>query len=432
MGFLAAPGLAEEDPARVDLQSSERGRITLVVRDASIAEVCEMLSRHERVNIMLGEGVEGDVSISLYDESFDRVVRAVAEAGGYVAARRGRGYAILDRDSLGKDAVDGNTIIRTMQVHYTEASVVAEILEKHLSRYGELTVLSERELIVVEDLPEFVDRIAALLDEIDRQPRQILIEAKIFEVSLEESQNLGIDWVRTFEAFDGVAEVGVVGLANPAQPGLVFDIITPEMIVLLTSLADDGRVRTLATPSLLTLEHEEAEVVIGDRLGYRVITTQNTITSESVEFLESGVILRIEAAVDRSGRIMLAVHPEVSTGVIDDGLPSQTTTEVTTRLIAEDGRPVFIAGLIRDRSTARDRGIPYLKDIPVAKYLFSRDESFGLRTETVVILTAHAVDASRERAAGEKTRWVPDFERGVAEGRRALDADLASPPVQEP
>ena len=95
-----------------------------------------------------------------------------------------------------------------------------------------------------------------------------------------------------------------------------------------------GRVRTLSTPTLLALEYEEPEVIVGDRLGFRVTTTINQVTTESVEFLESGVILKLKAWVDREGRLLLQVHPEVSTGVIDDGIPNQTTAEVTTTLLA--------------------------------------------------------------------------------------------------
>ena len=103
-----------------------------------------------------------------------------------------------------------------------------------------------------------------------------------------------------------------------------------------------GRVRTLSTPKLLALEHEEAEVIIGDRIGYRVTTTINQVTTESIEFLESGIILNVQPYVDRNGRIMMDIHPEVSTGTItNDGMPNQTTTEVTTQLLADDGQTIF-------------------------------------------------------------------------------------------
>ncbi len=425
---LGGPAGAES----VDYRGGKGRPITLVVRNAPVVEVFEMLAREEQVNVVVGKDVEGEVSVNVFEESVDRAIRAVAEAAGYVAERRGRGYVILEPDLVGKHSANGNTVIRTLQVHYSDPEVVSKILEKHLSRYGELTVMPSRRLVVVEDLPDFVERIEHVLGELDEEPRQILIEAKILEISLEDEETYGIDWVRTFELFDGTADIGVAGLATAAPPSFFFDFIDGDMALLLTALAEDGRVRTLSTPTLLTLEDEEAEVVIGDRLGFRVVTTINEVTSESVEFLESGVILRITASVDRAGRIMLKVHPEVSTGIIEDGLPNQTTTEVTTRLIAEDGQTIFIGGLIKDRTTQGERGLPFVKDIPILDWLVRRNERFGLRAETVVLLTAHVMEPGRTHAAREKTRWVPAMEPQLEERRRALERSFELQPDDPP
>ena len=83
------------------------------------------------------------------------------------------------------------------------------------------------------------------------------------------------------------------------------------------------------------------------------------------DFLESGVILRVTPTVDTAGRIMLSIHPEVSTGNIVDGVPSQATTEVTTRLLVPSGRTVFIGGLMKHSLTERNQGVPGLKRVPV-------------------------------------------------------------------
>ena len=127
----------------------------------------------------------------------------------------------------------------------------------------------------------------------------------------------------------------------------------------------------MSTPKLLALEDQEAEVVIGDRLGFRVTTTINQITSETIEFLESGVILRVLPSVDGRGRIMLTIHPEVSTGRVEDGIPNQVTTEVTTQMLVEDGQTVFIGGLIRRSLDQNREGVPVLGDIPFVGRVFS-------------------------------------------------------------
>ncbi len=426
---LALLGSPASGRARSELDRSRAESITLVVRDTEVREVFEMLSRKENVGIALGDDIEGKVSISLFDVGLDEAIRSIAQAAGYGVERRDGTYVILDFDEVGQDRPDGVTDIRSFKIQYTDAEDVETILEKHLSRYGQITALPERRLIVVEDLPEFLDRVEGLLEEVDRQPSQILLEAKVLEINLSENDVLGVDWSRIAQVDGARLEVGVDGLANAGAPGLFFNLLTNNLEGALEALTEQGRVRALASPRLLTIENEEAEVLVGERLGFRVTTTINQVTTESVEFIDSGVILRFTPSVDREGRILLEIHPEVSTGTITDGIPSVTTTEVTTQLLAENGERIFIGGLIRDSATESRRGVPLLSRIPFLGLLFSRSEWINRSTETVVIVTPTLRDPGRDAAAlpGTADR-IDDFEPALDERRRQMQDDLDFPP----
>ena len=371
--------------------------ITLTFRDTPIEEVYEMLSRQARVNVLLGKGVSGDISVNLYDVSVEEAIRHIADAAGYVVERRSHTYIVLDREDAGKDSTHGNTQIRSIKVQYSDPKVVADVLTKHLSRYGKITTLEDRRILVVEDLPEFIDRIEELLSKIDIEPRQILIEAKILEVTLNTDETFGIDW----SIFGRDITAGTRGLASPLGPGFFVDLVTQDLELFLSALARKGRVRTLSTPKLMLLENEEAEVIIGDRIGYRVTTTINQVTTESIEFLETGVILNVKGSVDRDNRMLLEIHPEVSTGEVQDGIPSKRTTEVTTQLLTEDGQQVFIGGLITRASTENRTGVPLVSDIPLVGPFFSRQEQAVLNKETVVVITPHLVSLSGDKATAE-------------------------------
>jgi type II secretory pathway component GspD/PulD (secretin) len=278
-------------------------------------------------------------------------------------------------------------------VQYSNTKTVSEILTKYLSRYGKITTLNERSLIVVEDLPDFVGRIGRILAEIDVQPQQILIEAKILEITLDDSESFGINWNKVFSSGGTTGSIGTAALAAPVVgPRFFFSLVNTNLEVFLAALSSKGRVRTLSTPKLLALENQEASTVIGDQTGYRVTTTINQVTTESIQFLESGVILRVTPSVDERGRIMMKIHPEVSTASISDGIPSKKSTEVTTQLLAEDGQAVFIGGLIKTTAEQRRTGVPLLGDIPVLGNLFVRSEDkIGPNAETVVMITPHIV-----------------------------------------
>ncbi len=202
----------------IDVRGTDSGLISLVVRDTPIEEVFEMLSRKERVSILISKGVAGAVSLNLFDVTLDRAIEAIAESGGYVAERRPSGYMILERKEAGLDKARANTIVRALKVQYSDPSSVAEILSKHVSRYGEVNVFEARRLVIVEDLPDFVEKIEGLLAEIDREPRLILIEAKILEITLDETDKFGIDWEKLFSGGEGT--FGTRGLSPDGATGL--------------------------------------------------------------------------------------------------------------------------------------------------------------------------------------------------------------------
>jgi type II secretory pathway component GspD/PulD (secretin) len=179
-------------------------------------------------------------------------------------------------------------------------------------------------------------------------------------------------------------------------------------------------------PKLLALEHQEAEVVIGDRLGFRVTTTINQVTTESIEFLESGVILRVTPNVDDDGQVMLAIHPEVSTGAIDPitGIPSQATTEVTTRMIVPDGQTVFVGGLIKHRVDESKSGVPLIGRIPVVGRLFSNRNSTTTNTETVVLITPTVLQQGESLIDRDSMDKIDKLEREQLRDGEKLDAEM--------
>jgi len=417
----AATPVVRSTPAAIPPVETAASATSFMFRDTPIAELFEMIARRERINIVLGKGVTGNVAVSLYDMSPREAIYAIAEAGGFQVVVRGNGYAIVSPAQAAAETVPAQQMeVRALKVQYSDPALVAEILAKYVSRGGKITVLPQRQMIVVEDTPAGMVRIIALLREVDVQPRQILIEAKILEITLDDNENFGIDWTRIFSA-DGVNGIGTTGLAQRGIAGLVFNYVNNNVSVYLTALANKGRVRTLATPKLLALENQEATTNIGDKLGYRLTTTINNVTSESIQFLETGVILRVTPSVDSDGKIVLRVRPEVSSGSVSAGIPSKKTTEVSTQMVAEDGQPILIAGLIKTSDGKRRIGVPLLGDVPLIGQLFTNNETTGSSTETIVMITPHIMKNAQTRALEQ-----PALDK-VQEAERELNSTLAAP-----
>jgi type II secretory pathway component GspD/PulD (secretin) len=401
---------AEQAPAARAAVGEER--VNLNFRATPIEEVFDMLSRKDRINIILSKGVTGTVSVNLYNVTVREAIFSIAQAAGYWVEVRNGDYIVLGKETS-LDYPGANTQIKTFKVHYSDTKQIADILSKYVSRYGKVTPLIGRKLIVVEDLPGFAKRMGRLLEELDVHPKQVMIEAKILEISLDDSERFGVDWKLLFSSSSGTrGSFGTSGLAsgNAAAPGqgFFFSILDKNLELFLNALATKGRVRTLATPKLLALENQEAKAVIGDSTGYKVTTTINLVTTESVQFLESGVILKVTPSVDQRGRVLMKVHPEVSSASLASGVPSKKSTEVTTELLCEDGQSIFIGGLIKRGSFLERQGVPVLKDIPVIGSLFSSNSETVTASETIVIITPYLIREPKDadRLSEEKVRQV--------------------------
>ena len=398
-------------------------RFNVNFRATPIEEVFDMLSRKDGTNIILSKGVTGSVSVNLYNVTVKEAIYRVAQAAGFWVEERGADYVILGADYPGV-----GTQIKTFKVQYSDVRQVAEIIAKYVSRQGKVTPLIGRRLIVVEDVPGFAERIARLLEELDVPPRQVLIEAKILEVALDDTETLGINWRNVFGGTATTGTRGNFGTSGLAQgtptapsPGFFFSIIMNDRLeAFFSALATRGRVRTLATPKLLALENQEAKTVIGDSTGYKVTTTINLVTSESVQFLESGVILKVTPSVDERGRVLMRVHPEVSSATLSGGIPSKKSTEVTTELVCDDGQSVFIGGLIKTGSSRERDGVPGAMDAPFLGWLFRNKTESVTHTETIVIITPYVVNDPRQARnfSDEQVRRVQESADAILEHRK--------------
>ncbi len=388
--------------------------VNMSLRNTSIVEAMEMLSKQNRVNILLSKEITGAISLNLYDVTVDDAIKSIARAAGYLAEEKDGTYFIITPTESGKFN-RGNTQVKTFKVQYSDPRSVENIIKNHLSDFGKVTALPDRSLLVVEDTPEFIQSSSQIIREVDKQPLQVLIEAQILEVTLNDSESYGVDWRKLFNSDGGTGSYGFNGLASANSNGLVLELVTPNIEFALNMLSTEGRVKTLSTPKLLAVENQEAEVVIGERIGYKLTTTINQVTNESIAFLQSGVILKVKPLVDDLGRILLDIHPEVSNGTVSGGIPSQTTTEVTTQVLVDNGQTVFIGGLIKRNQTDNQDKVIGLGDLPLIGGLFKNSSKATLNTETVVILTPRIISDDNKNFSDPINQRINQFQQALGD-----------------
>jgi general secretion pathway protein D len=265
--------------------------------------------------------------------------------------------------------------------------------------------------------------IEGMLRKIDIIPLQVLIEATIAEVTLNDTLTYGTQF------FLGHTVAGVLSFsppispATPLPPGAVTSIAGipqgfapnfPGFVLangireVINLLAGVTQIKVLSAPQLMVLDNEPARLQVGSLVPVLTQSQQSTISANapivnSVDYRDTGVIMLVTPRVNSGGLVTLDISQEVSdvasltTGNINS--PTFNQRLLRTRVAAQDGQTVGMAGLIRDSDTQGNSGIPVLKDVPVLGGLFSSQTNSRVRTELLVLITPHVVRDQRDARA---------------------------------
>lgn len=242
-----------------------------------------------------------------------------------------------------------------------------------------------------------VERAKEALARIDVAPPQILIEARVVEISADVDNTLGVLW-----DFSATRANFSLSTPNPPDRGnfgtIVFGRLTRDAINVsakLDALFKDNRARLLANPKLLVLNAKQAQIFIGDEVRYieSVQSTQNGVTVTTGR-VNVGIQLNVAAKTNPEGDITLQIHPEVSliTGFlktpVGGEIPqvSRRFADSTVRL--RSGETLVIGGLISQRDLKLVQKVPLLGDLPILGYLFKQTNTKRNNTEIMVFLTA--------------------------------------------
>jgi len=253
---------------------------------------------------------------------------------------------------------------------------------------------------VIINAPEAIQvRLQQVLNEIDREPAQIFIEASILEVTLNKDFSYGVDWSK-------IASHGDLTVSNFTDKNTGFNTIAPgfsatyvgsDISAAITALSSESKVRIVSAPKITTVENAPATLEVGDQVPIVTQTAQSITNGDapvinSVDYRNTGVLLKVTPRITNGDRIQLEVSQEVSSvaKTVTSGIDSPTINQrkMDSNLIVPEGTVVALGGLISSNDSTVDNGIPGLKSIPVVGKLFKGETNTHDRTELVVLLQA--------------------------------------------
>ncbi|HYC74693.1 type II secretion system secretin GspD [Brevundimonas sp.] len=255
-------------------------------------------------------------------------------------------------------------------------------------------------LILLADDAEYRN-VLDIVRELDAPPPQVLIEATIAEVTLNDRLRFGVQWFFDDGDLTGGFSSGANDDAAPGFPGLSVRYLNLDVRAVLNALSTVTDVQLISTPRILVLSNESAELQVGDQVP---IITQTAVglnddsrIVNSVQYRDTGVVLSVTPRVTESGRMFIQIEQEVSevSGTTSSDIDSPTIQQrrLSTRIQVEDGQLVVLGGLLRSSRSLGDTGVPYLSRIPALGALFRSRDTTERQTELVMFLRPTVIRA---------------------------------------
>ena len=469
---VTTPSETKPEEQIVSVDSLEKAEnVTLDFKEADIRNVLKIISYKSGVNIVTTPEVLGNVTIRLVDVPWEKALDVILKTYGFGYEKQGSIITVAPIEkltALKKQEVElaqvQPTVTEVFNLKYIDAQDAKKALEAQLSPRGKITVLemtgqagwefggtelgkrkrvtkelmARSKVLIVSDIQPAMDKIREVVAQIDIKPQQLLIEARIMEVSRDKLRDIGFDWgtgtggaatstvtpvaIQESDAGTATRKLGGNVLGSQVSPAafspksssitgvepyntgltLLFQKLNGmQFDAMIHALEEDIHTNTLSAPRIMALNNQEATILIGTRypiLKQETVTAGSSpVTTVTLDYYQDiGIQLNVVPQIGADNYINMVVHPAVTSYTTTLGTspalyPIMDTREAETRVFMKDGETVVIGGLLKDVLTKGTTGIPFLRNIPIFGAFFRRDTYDTAKIDLLIFITARIV-----------------------------------------
>jgi type IV pilus secretin PilQ/predicted competence protein len=399
---------ARGNPAAGGGKAMGSNRITIDAQGADIKTVLRTISDYSGKNIVYGPEVKGEVFIHIKDVPWEEALDILLRANGYGYREEFGMIRVSEMGRLTKEELEMQSAdrkkddllplqTRIIFVNNSNAEEMKDALQNIVSQRGKLDVDKGSNSLIVNDTEPVIDKIQELVKTLDRKTFQVDINAKLVDMDVEATRELGIDWGLLNLHASGFSGVGSADVSSPiaSSAGTVkFGTVRSwgELNAVLQMLEKSNKANIISNPRITTMDNREARILVGKEIPLIVADEAgNPIT----ELTKIGIMLQVTPHVNADKTITLDMHPEVSdlqSESTAQGGIIISTNEADTRVVVKNGETAVIGGLIKNSQTSERRGVPILKDVPFFGWLFSSNSKADKKQELVIFVTPTIVE----------------------------------------
>lgn len=429
------PLTAEEiRQAKLKKQVFTGKRISLNFQNISIRAVLQLLADFTGINMVVSDKVQGDITLRLNDIPKDQALDIILTTQGLDKRRKGNVMLIDTKASMDKmeeDQLKSQQTIEKLepirsdliQINYAKAADIAVLIKDKqnslLSDRGKISVDARTNTIWIQDTGTKIEEVRELIKQLDIPVKQVLIEARIVEVTKDFSQDIGIRWgvsrpthlSGTLEGANelarGTAPANVVPLerrlnldlaaapltgATPASVGIALAKLNDNILLdlELSALESEGRAELISSPRLITTNQQAAVIESGEEIPYQEATSSG---ATAVAFKKAVLSLKVTPQITPDGKILmdLQINQDTPSPQTFLGVPAIITKEIQTNVLVNNGQTIVLGGIYKQDKNKVINRIPFFGELPVVGILFSNRQITLKNEELLIFITPRII-----------------------------------------
>lgn len=400
-------------------------KVNFDFQNANVVDVIRMIARVSGMNVLIGSGVSGKVTMKMHGVPLKNVLSVILEAYGLGMVKNHGIYYINSSSNISSaivaeekaKAVSEHKITRIVPVNYVSASDLVDKIKPVLSAAGHVLYDKSLHALLISDIPAKVDEAEKLVKMLDKKTPQVEIVAKMVEVDSGYSREFGINWNAGYLApapQSSNAAVtpnyfGAQTTGNPTGPGLSPSLTTQpgagtfsvgilnsyaSINATLQALESLSKAKSIASPKIIVLNNQKATIEKGQTL--YLPSAAGVGTSAAPQAVTAQLSLEITPHVMSNGEVKLNINS--SNNSVAPAAPTGTQSEATldtesanSIVIVKNGQTVVLGGVYETNKIVGNNGVPLLMNIPLLGWLFKYETVTYSRDELLIFITPKVV-----------------------------------------
>ncbi len=411
-------------------------QFSMEFRNAEIKDVLRAVGQAASLNMIISDTVSGQVSMSLKDVDLLEALEAILKTKGLTYVREGN----IMRVVAVSEARDEDLETRIFPLGYASGKDVLSVIEKIKSDHAKVSNDTRMNAVVVKDLSLNIDRMERLIRNLDMRTPQVMIEAKIVEVSNTYARELGIQWGGKYAGTSGrgttfsggttgvstttgssgttttIPSVGsttlfpltgdigasgnayivnlpaTVGAGSGGALGISFGTMKGklQLDLQLSAMVTTGNGKILSNPKVMTMNNREAKISSGTDIPVKVVSSTAVGSTADVKTISASLLLSTIPTITSDNRIAMVIKVEKAEpdfSQVVDGIPTINRRQASAELVVNDGETAVLGGIYVKKEAEFEAGVPLLSQIPLLGWLFKKRGVSNSQAELLIFIT---------------------------------------------